>query len=260
MSLRLITWNLNGLDTHGLDLRTEAACLRMLLRPDPPDVVLLQEVVRRSWHAHLKHHFRAAGFVSQPADPTDTQSEYFSLALVRRTIPIEDRGVEPFPGSFMGRRLVWARLRWSGRSLLVCTAHLESGRQASSERVRQLAQIVGWLRAHAAEGGCAIFGGDTNLRRSEEPAVEGLSEVDDAWRVAGAPASERVTWPAPGWTSPGWSRSSRAPGARYDRILSCGLALRGFARIGAHAPGLSSPPSDHLGLEVCLEALAQEPA
>ncbi|MBX2799233.1 MAG: endonuclease/exonuclease/phosphatase family protein [Myxococcales bacterium] len=247
MDLRLLTWNLNGLDGAHLDERTEAACLAMLLRTDPPHVVLLQEVVRRSWHAHIKHHFKAAGYRSVPADPTRTDSEYFCVVMVHTALGGDEGGVEPFAGSFMGRARVWARIDLpEGPQLLVATSHLESGKQASIERVRQLQRVISAMNAHA---GPAVFGGDTNLRVAEEPKVEDLPSVVDAWQASGADPELRATWPA--------VRTSR-PGARFDRVLCTGLEVTRFALMGHSAPTLGEPPSDHLGIEVTVRVATQE--
>ena len=78
--LSLVTWNLDGLEPRWRDERTEAACLHLLLRPDPPDIVAVQEVVDRTWHAHLKPHFGHAGYVGVPGR---ADSEYWVALFVR---------------------------------------------------------------------------------------------------------------------------------------------------------------------------------
>lgn len=251
-ALRLLTWNLNGLDPTDLDVRTEAACLAMLLRPRPPDVVLLQEVVGRTWHAHVKHHFAAAGFVAVPGDPVGTtESEYFSVLFVRKQLTVLRGGTEPFPNSGMGRRLVWAEIDWAAgldvrpegaRPLLVATSHLESGKEATMVRAAQLAAVIEGLRTH---DGPAVFGGDTNLRVSEEKVIPGLADVHDAWALAGSPTHQRATWPA--------VPRDRRPGARFDRVLVSGAAVQAFVLSGHSAPGFPAAPSDHLAIEVELD-------
>ena len=124
----------------------------------------------------------------------------------------------------------------------MATSHLESGRQASAERVAQLSTVVAGLRDH---DGPAVFGGDTNLRKAEEAEVTGLSHVTDAWTAAGEPAAQRATWPS--------VPRGKRPGARFDRVLVSGCGVSRFALMGHTAPGLGSPPSDHLGIEVTLE-------
>ncbi len=241
MPLRVATWNLNGLDEAWLDERTEAACLELLLRTNPPDVVLLQEVVRRSWHAHLKHHFHHAGFVPVPADPTATTSEYFCVILVRDALPVRAGGAARFPGTHMGRALVEARVAWEGPELMVLTSHFESGRASSRERIAQASLVAARLLSH---DGPAVFGGDTNLRKAEEGAVEGLDRLADAWVAAGSPKEARATWPTLG---------GKGPGARFDRVWVRGLEVASLHLRGVHAvPEVGVPPSDHVGLEVVL--------
>ncbi len=244
MALRVCTWNLNGLDPEQLDERSEAACLALLLRETVPDVVLLQEVTPRTWHAHIKHHFAAAGFLAVPADPVAaTDSEYFCVLLVRKPHAVARGGAEPFPNSQMGRRLVWAEVAHEGATWLLATSHLESTSAASRVRTAQLQAVVAGLVGHP---GPALFGGDTNLRKAEEPDVAGLDGVVDAWRAAGAHPEHRATWPSE-------PRGGR-PGARFDRVLVKGLTVGGFTLLGRSAPGFPRPPSDHLGVEVVVSA------
>ena len=238
--LRILTWNLNGLEPTLLDERTEAQCLAMLLRDDAPHVVMLQEVVARTWHAHLKHHFAAAGFVPVPADPhLATEHDYFCVLLVHRSLPIARSGAELFPNSFMGRHLVWAEATWGERTVLLATSHLESTKSAGQARVAQLAAVVEGLVNHP---GPAVFGGDTNLRKAEEPEVAGLERVADAWVDIGEPAEQRATWPSV-------PRDGR-PGARFDRVYVHDAEVVGFRLLGTTAPGFPRPPSDHLAVEV----------
>jgi len=236
--LSAVTWNLNGLDALALDQRTEAACLKLLLRPDPPDVVGLQEVVRRSWHAHLKHHFAAAGYHAIPTDPTATDSGYFCALLVRGDHRILEQMVAPFPGSRMGRNLVAARVTIGDRVWWFGTAHLESGKAGSGERVRQARQV--W----EAMGDLAWFGGDTNLRKDEAGVLpDGLV---DAWEASGSAVVDRATWPA---------QRGRRPGARFDRSWVRGAAVADFSLFGRKpALDFDGPPSDHLGVRVELVA------
>lgn len=230
----IVSWNLNGLDEEHLDERTEAACLSLLLRPEPASVIALQEVVRRSWHAHVKHHLHHAGYTVVPTDPTATDSEYFSLLAVRSEIGIQEAASEPFPGSHMGRALVWARAGgwWFG------TGHLESGSSASRERLAQLALVASRL---AAEPGPAVFAGDTNLRRDETDGVPAVEHTVDAWVEAGAPASAKSTWLGGRY------------GARFDRVLHNGrIETRSLWTTG-HKRTDGVRPSDHLALWATLE-------
>lgn len=243
--LRITTWNLNGLDDARLDERSEAACLRLLLRPDPPDVVLLQEVVRRSWHAHLKHHFAAAGYLAVPPDPTGSVHEYFVMAFVKDALKVHGATFEPFANSGMGRGLLAVEVAAEGGPVVwVATAHLESGRDASDIRVAQLRHALSRLIERPGPG---VFGGDLNLRVAEERKVPELAQVTDAFEAAGKPAEDRVTWPS---VPRDWMKG-KGGGARFDRLYLHQAELVRFARIGERpGPGIDEPPSDHIGVEV----------
>jgi endonuclease/exonuclease/phosphatase family metal-dependent hydrolase len=234
--LRVLTWNLAGLSETLLDERTEAACFAMLLRDHPPDVVLLQEVVRRSWHGHLRHHFRAAGYTPVPADPTATPHAYFAVAFAGPRIAIENSGVRALP-THMGRHLVWIDGRCDGRPVRLLTAHLESLASGRRERRMQLQEIADTLRS--AEG-AALFAGDTNLRDAELAGID-LSGVDDAWEVLGRPAEMAATWTHP----EGKAR------ARYDRFYLRGLSVESMEIVGERPFGAGRErPSDHVGVQV----------
>ncbi len=237
MHLRVLTWNLAGLSETLLDERTEAACFAMLLRNDVPDVVLLQEVVRRSWHGHLRHHFRAAGFTPVPSDPTATPHGYFAMAFVGPRVGIVDGGVRDLP-TRMGRSLVWVDGRCDERPVRLLTAHLESLGSGRRERRMQVERIADTLRA--AEGP-ALFAGDTNLRDTELAGLD-LAGIDDAWEALGRPADLAATWTHP----EGKAR------ARYDRCFLRGLHVESMAFLGDRpfGAGLRERPSDHVGVQI----------
>ena len=171
-----------------------------------------------------------------PADPSATESSYFSGLAVRRELPLGGSGVERFPTTRMGRSLLWCDVGgW-----LVCTAHLESERESSVERIRQLRAIVARLEAFP---GPAVFAGDTNLRTAEEPSVAGLDRVIDAWQALGCPVAGATTW---------FGSKARA---RYDRVVAnARVRPVKLATIGtAPVPEAGVRPSDHLGLLATLE-------
>lgn len=238
--MKLLTWNVAGLHERRLDERTELQCLTALLRPTPFDVIALQELVRRSWHAHWRHHLAAAGYRVVPEDPTRTDSEYFVALALRTELPVRG-GAVPFPTSHMGRALVWAEVGpW-----LVLTGHLESERQGRDERLRQADAVLERLVAHE---GPAVYAGDTNLRVDEEPDLPRLGAVTDAWEALGCPEDVRATW-----------RGGRYA-ARYDRIWSARARPLGLEALGVGGvPELGGLPlSDHVALAVELEE-APEP-
>jgi len=242
--LRVATWNVNGLDATHLDLRMEAACFALLLREKMPHVILLQEVTRRSFFAHFRPHLLHAGFSLFP-DPPASDSAYFCVLAAR--LPVAESWRRPFPGSFMGRALLGALLgAGDGPGLLVTTAHLESMKSGSGERIAQLEQT---LRLIADHPGPALFAGDANVRDAEVPRAPSSAEVDDAWIACGSPSAAGHTWTPPG-------RSH--PRMRFDRIWlnrRPGWRASAVAIVGRDpvegAGGLT--PSDHFGVEVTFE-------
>ena len=247
MQLRVLTWNLAGLHDELLDERSEAACLAMLLRPTQPDVVLLQEVVRRSWHGHVRHHFAAAGFTPIPADPTRVDTESFVVAFLGPRMR-EARGLsELLPATRMGRRLVVADARCEGVPIRISTAHLDSLREGRRERLVQMAGIV---RVLSEAEGPALFAGDTNLRDSEVATLD-LGDLRDAWEAVGAPEAARWTWRLPHGTAR----------ARFDRVFVRGLSVGSLGFVGDRPFGEGHDlPSDHVGVEVVLTDIPARPA
>jgi endonuclease/exonuclease/phosphatase family metal-dependent hydrolase len=236
LQLRVLTWNLAGLFDALLDERSEAACFAALLRQPPPDVVLLQEVVRRSWHGHLRHHFRAAGYTPVPLDPTATPHSYFALAFVGPRLEIVASEVRELP-TRMGRSLVVVDALADGRPIRLATAHLESLSGGRRERRLQLEEVV---RALTEVEGPAVFGGDTNLR---DPELSGFDfqGIEDAWEALGRPADRAVTWVHPD----GKAR------ARYDRFYLRGLRVESMELVGDRPFGEGRErPSDHVGVEI----------
>jgi endonuclease/exonuclease/phosphatase family metal-dependent hydrolase len=249
MELDLLTWNVDGLDDRHLDLRAEAACLEVLLQPKHPHVVCLQEVVARSFHAHFVPHFGHAGFRPFPARPPEN-ANYFDAIFVREPLVVEDAQREPFSASRLGRALTTVRIAWAGRTFIVMTGHLESLREGSEERKRQLAEVARRLRHPDT---LALFAGDTNLREAE---TEGLLDgIGDAWTMVGSPAELRHTWDPSATPNIRGGKGWRA--LRFDRVLlSAGWNATAIAAMGRSpvdgADGLW--PSDHVGLRVTLTA------
>ena len=237
--MHIVSWNLNGLEDRHLDERTEAAVFEILLggdlesvltsgvTPETPDVILLQEVIERTFTAHLATHLRQAGFTIAASEPT--RRSYFEIAAVRGR-PILEAQSLPFPRTGQGRRL----LKLDLGALTVFTAHLESLRAGAPVRIEQAAFVLDQLRSCER----AVFAGDSNLRNAE---WEGLDRhgVTDAWEAVGSPREHRATW----------------GNARYDRMWLRGpWTVSRFDTIGQTAlPSIGEPPSDHLGLRVHLD-------
>ena len=235
----VVSWNLNGLEPVDLGPRTEGALFTLLLGATleevmhtgptvrSPSVVLLQEVVETSFHAHIAPHLRAAGYTLFPESPPERG--YFEVIAVRG--PILSASSERFERTGMGRALTRVELP----GLTVFTGHLES---LGPGRPARLAQTAAVLAALDACEGPALFGGDTNLRKAEWSTLEVPEGIHDAWEVLGRPSSSANTWGR----------------ARYDRFWLKGLEPRSLTLIGRKdLPGLGQPPSDHRGLRLSVE-------
>lgn len=215
--LRVLSWNVNGLETSRLDSRMERLATEVLLgvrlqdalaghsRP-MPDVVCLQEVVKRAQLAKIGPHFTAAGFVMHPPQPARDDGDYSLIALRPpwRLEQVETRELEESP---LGRTLIEAQLAHEdGTRVSVLTAHLESLRSGSEARVAQCLEIDGRLRSSPHP---ALFAGDTNLRADEwSRARTAGALMKDAFELAGEPRLHRHTW---------WPEGSER-GFRFDRI------------------------------------------
>lgn len=215
--LRLLSWNVNGLEPARLDTRMEKLCLEILLGVDlrdalagearpMPDVVCLQEVVRRTHLTKIRPHFRAAGFALYPEAPARDEGEYLLMAVRPpwRFDAVETHDLEDSP---LGRRRIEATIvHRSGERARVLTAHLESLRSGSDSRVAQCIELGSRMRASTEP---CIFAGDTNLSDAEwSRARERGADMMDAFDLAGEPRAHRHTW---------WPSESKR-GFRFDRV------------------------------------------
>ena len=245
--LRILTWNVDGLNETQLGERTERLCLEILVGgdlaraaagaalPPMPHVIALQEVVRVSHRAVLGPHLSAAGYALWPGAPLDR--EHYELLAVRAPWTIERCERRPFADSPLARAGTIATLRHAGSddTVTVITAHLESLRNGSGPRLAQSREIAGWM---LDAGGPALFAGDTNLREAEWQELEGELGVRDVFLELGSPSAARVTWRP---------ENDRRAGFRFDRVWTAGA-------LEARSMRLRSSPrnSDHAGVEVLL--------
>lgn len=240
--MNLVSWNLNGLDDENLDVRTEAAMFQLLLgapieqamvagfKPNAPDIVLLQEVVPRTFHAHIVPHLKAAGFSIFPNAPTERS--YFEIVAVRQ--PILESSYTTFSYTSQGRGL--SKVTIDGLTIL--TAHLESQKPGASMRVDQAAEILEQMNNH--KGSC-IFAGDTNLRKSEWLKLK-PENIKDAWETTGSNKKHKTTW------------ENKPYKSRFDRVWSKGINIQSFETFGKEKiTGINQCPSDHFGIRVMFE-------
>ncbi len=242
--MQLLTWNLNGLDDNGLDDRTEAAVFMSVtgvtlaqlsagIPPLPaPDIIVFQEVVPRTFQAHIVPHLKRAGYAITPQELRDRQHFEVVAVLARHTVIRAH--ISPLQQSVFGRELHTVDIQpaESAKELSVLTAHFDSGAEQSRQRIAQARQVM------ASMGARSIFAGDTNLRTAEWDTLSATTMVIDAWEAVDEPAALRRTW------------RSEQRGARFDRVwLGDGLTTRALHAIGTdELPGVGLTPSDHIGL------------
>ncbi len=243
--MRLVTWNLNGLEDAHIDDRTEAAVFTIILgaRLDqlhagtgaaaPPDVIVLQEVTKRMLAASIACHLPAGGYSVIPPEAPDR--EVFEVLAFRSTVKFVDYNLVPLVASNYGRLLHTLDLATEGGAALrVLTAHFDSGTDSAKIRTAQLHQVGNAITS------TALFAGDANLREAEWEAVRSDLQMRDAWELLGRPADTRVTWARDEYK------------ARFDRVFVGSAVrpttLRAYGR--DPLPGTGALISDHVGLAV----------
>ena len=245
--MKVLTWNLNGLDERFLDERSEAAVITIITgaRLDeiqrgakpwtPPDVVLLQEVVERTYFAHIRRHLSAVGYTVIPK--LVPQRQTFEVIAFRAPYTLHAYQSEPLTDSVFGRVLHIADLNGPAGLVRVMTAHFDSGTEAGKVRTAQLHHVAAHL------GPVGVFGGDANMRKAEWLAVKGAIPMHDAWETLGEPAATRDTWKRDDYK------------ARFDRMwLGSRLTAKRMQPVGTNnVPGTDGPPSDHIGLLLDLQ-------
>jgi endonuclease/exonuclease/phosphatase family metal-dependent hydrolase len=244
----LVTWNVNGLDDEALDERTEAAVFITILGAtladlhegatpqEPPDVIVYQEVVERTYLAHLTPHLTAGGYTLVPKKAPGQAT--FEVTAVRAPYEIRSHEVVPLAKSVFDRHLNITRIHGPGGDMNVLTAHFDSGTTNGAIRTAQLRQVA------AAMGARGVFAGDANLRKAEWIEVKPSLNITDAWEALDEPASTRSTWRR--------MTDGEAYKARFDRLfLTSNLKATSMAPLGAKTPkGFRVPISDHIGLRV----------
>lgn len=184
--LRVLSWNIDGLDTNNIKNRTKGVCY--IINREKPHIVFLQEVVPVSLEVLEKH---CTSYQIIPGN----ESGYFTAVLLRvGDVVFKDSVVIPFLGSLMGRNLLTVKCEVKGVKLCVLTSHLESTKDSSTERKRQLQECFKRVK-EADKMDTVIFGGDLNLRDKEIMEIGGLPEhLYDIWEVTGKRPEAKFTW------------------------------------------------------------------
>ncbi|KTF81513.1 hypothetical protein cypCar_00035375 [Cyprinus carpio] len=206
--LSLISWNVDGLDTLSLAERARGLCSYLVLYT--PDVVFLQELIP-SYIQYLKKRAVSYLFVEGSDDG------YFTGIMLKKSrVKLLESEIICYPTTQMLRNLLVAQVTFSGQKLYLMTSHLESCKNQSEERMKQL-RLVFQKMTEAPEDATVIFAGDTNLRDSEVVKVGGLPPgVCDVWEQLGKQEHCRYTWDTKANSNKTVPYISRC---RFDRIF-----------------------------------------
>ncbi|XP_052249406.1 tyrosyl-DNA phosphodiesterase 2-like isoform X2 [Dreissena polymorpha] len=184
--IRVLSWNIDGLDKDSLRSRTQAVC--ETIKREDPHVVFLQEVVVETQE------------IIQELCPLyhmipGNEEAYFAAILVKiGDVQVEETKILPFPNTVMLRNLISLKCIVKGEKFVMMTSHLESTKEYSKERQEQLKQCFKYIGARD-KGYTVIFGGDLNLRDNEIDAIGGLPEnIYDIWEITGKRPEAKFTW------------------------------------------------------------------
>lgn len=256
--LRVITWNLDGLNDTYLAMRTHS-CVS-ILRSAGASVIFLQEVVPSSLRI-LQEELQSAYDFIVPVE--NSPLKHFVAMLVQRGKLERERGSwRPYLHSQMGRGLlhVTAHITDSGDigpKLQLCTTHLESCHNSSHVRKVQLNTALHLAAEEAAKENAddaVIMAGDLNLRDHEArtclaAAQQARRSYDDAWVQCGEEATTRWTW-NPAINKNAVSTSASKPTCRFDRVYTRKLQATKFELIGQDPLWNKAFLSDHWGVQV----------
>ena len=191
LNLKLLSWNLDGLDERELDLRTRSVI--QFIKSHSPHVVFLQEVIPQTL-AKIRDELGVDYSVHRKIT-----FSYFPVILVTKRCPklVLDGVVKviDFPGSKMGRHLLQLFIKVCDVPIALYTSHLESMKDFSDERIRQLKCCFELMKEQGdLNGRTCIFGGDLNVRDSEVTEVGLPESIVDVWEYCGSHEEHKYTW------------------------------------------------------------------
>ncbi|KAH9510250.1 Tyrosyl-DNA phosphodiesterase 2 [Bulinus truncatus] len=191
-SIKLLSWNIDGLDPNNLVSRTEGVC-SVLLQEDP-EIIFLQEIVQASLNiirSRCDKYNIYLGVEEENINP----NAYFTAVLLRKDSSLlQCVKLAEFPSSCMSRTLLEVQCLVKSVPVTLLTSHLESTAEYSSERKKQLSMAFSRMLA-ISKTRTVLFGGDLNLRDKELTGVSDKPEdVLDVWEVTGKRPQARYTW------------------------------------------------------------------
>ena len=256
VKLRVLSWNIDGLDGWDINKRTEAVV--EIIKRRSPHVVFLQEVVQQT--LSMLHNKLGSAY-SVHVSPKITFA-YFPAILVSKKCPniaIEGEiGSFDFPGSTMGRHMLQLFINVCGVPVALYTSHLESLRDHSVERKKQLKTCFEFIdEQRKAFGRACILGGDLNIRDSEISDIGLPQSTVDVWQACGSDKEHEYTWDISANDNLVWQFSNK-PRLRFDRLYLTSndgyVKAKSFELVGKERiPSCNRFPSDHWGMFAVLD-------
>lgn len=211
--LKILTWNIDGLDNNSNDEDMLGRTLWVVKQISElrPHIVFLQELVDLNYQILARLLGKSFHIYVQE----NAEHPYFVAILVSKQAAdglVGKPEMIKFPTSKMGRAAIFVSVRLQGfpTEMGFITSHLESLRESSNERRDQLSMIDAFIRKRSEK--VIFFGGDLNIRDNEVP-----GRWKDCWIIAGKDKAEEFTWDL--------SRNSNAkmpngsqPRCRFDRM------------------------------------------
>lgn len=245
--LKVLSWNIDGLDERDTIERTLAVC--ELIHSRTPHVVYLQEVVPTTWARIVSTLSTTYNCYSSPNPP----AHYYPVLLVQEgTVEIAGSlKCFNFPHSTMGRHLLQLPVKFSGVEIQLMTSHLESTKDYASERKRQLKKTFEIMERLQQSKTC-IFGGDLNVRDAEVASVGLPKNTVDVWEACGSQMEHKYTWDISKNDNLDWPFPNK-PKLRFDRLYlsptDSQLFPKSFELVGRERlPSCNQFPSDHWGM------------
>lgn len=249
--LIFVTWNIDGLSPKNLKIRVEAVV--KLMKQIRPDVLFLQEVIPESeaiLRDQLSEYSVFSGRTWKGFD-----AEYYTLTLVRKeTVKVVSNEVIDYTLSVMTRNVILTKVQCSGITVNLLNTHLESTKEYSSHRLKQLIQL-GQIVKGLPVGEASVIAGDLNMRDKELEESGGLPEGwIDVWEKTGRRAEVRYTWDMLRNDNLDTNFGKFKPRCRFDRVLvrdtsPSSISPQSFSLIGIERlkPHVCFP-SDHWGI------------
>ncbi|KAG2467182.1 KDM1B demethylase, partial [Polypterus senegalus] len=169
-SFSLLTWNIDGLDECEIIERARGVCSLIALYE--PDIVFLQEVIP-PYLGYLRK--RAVSYTIVAGN----DEFYFSAIMLKKSrVKLINTEIIDFPTTQMLRNLLTVKASFGDRELYLMTSHLESTKDHSAERIKQLKTVLRKMK-DIPDSAIVIFGGDTNLRDQEAKRKANETEEED---------------------------------------------------------------------------------